>query len=70
MSLEGFALFCYELSSHPRRPQCCKESFRKGLPNRLGIGSTDLAKAPCVTTIELFATTVESVRDSKSERYF
>ena len=25
---------------------CCKESFRKGLPNRLGIGSTDLAKAP------------------------
>jgi hypothetical protein len=22
-------------------PVCCKECFRKGLPNRLGIGSTD-----------------------------
>jgi hypothetical protein len=21
--------------------ECCKECFRKGLPNRLGIGSTD-----------------------------
>ena len=57
-----------ELVETSRWRVCFRASLIKPILVSAGVRVSAGQRTPCVTTIELVVTTVESVRDSKSER--